>query len=197
MKRSLAMAALALGLIALGCDDSPGNPDAPVAGSGGRGGTGGTGGTGGGGTGGTGGGTGGTGGVKMDAKGPDTGGGDKPKVADGPGGDKPADTGADTATDTGGSANICASYTAGSGQLANISADSFCTEYATTCGFTGTNHYTSRDNCVTVYGALTGNTAMGVDQKTCRAGHLCNAKTIAGGADTHCPHAFGTGPCAP
>ena len=177
MKRCLAVATLALGLIAFGgCDDEDDN-----TGTGGRGGTGGppavaaapavlavpaapaarTGGTGGTTTGGTGGTTtGGTGGTTTGGTG---GGTDAAEVG--------AEAGAETAAETGGetAASLCAAYIAGSGMLAGIEAQAFCTEYATACTFGGAMRYTNMGDCMTKYMAAA--TAV----KTCRAGHLCNA----------------------
>ena len=197
MKRCLAVATLALGLIAFGCDD-----DGDDGGTGGRGGTGGatggrggtggaTGGTGGatggtgGATGGTGGATGGTGGATGGTGGATGGTGGSVDAADMAATEGGAETGAEAGGET--AAGICAAYTAGSGMLANIAASDFCQEYATTCMFGAAMRYTNMGDCMTRYMAAA--TAI----KTCRAGHLCNAKALGG---AHCDHATGYGAVA-
>ncbi len=95
------------------------------------------------------------------------------------------DTG--SSTDVTAAADICASYVAGSGMLAGVSAAAFCDEYETVCHFGGAG-YATKAACITSYG---GAAAVG---QTCRAGHLCNAKAP-GGAATHCPHATGAAVC--
>jgi hypothetical protein len=198
MKRCLAVATLALGLIAFGCDD-----DGDDGGTGGRGGTGGTGGRGGtgGATGGTGGATGGTGGATGGTGGATGGTGGATGGTGGATGGTGGATGGtggstdaadmasvDTAAEAGGetAAGLCAAYVPGSGALAGIEANAFCMEYATACTFGGDMRYTNMGDCMMKYMAAA--TAV----KTCRAGHLCNASQgNAAAKTTHCPHATG------
>jgi hypothetical protein len=206
MMRSLAVATLALSLIAFGgaCDDEDDGGTGGRGGSGGAGGSagrGGSGGTGGatggtggatggtgGATGGTGGATGGTGGATGGtggSTGGTGGGGDAADMASMEGG---AETGAEAGGETG-AANICSTYVAGSGALANISAADFCAEYMATCTYSA-GTYADLADCMTKYGG----TAMA--NKTCRAGHLCNAKAAMGASrTTHCGHSAGMAPC--
>ncbi|HXI40151.1 MAG TPA: hypothetical protein VNH83_09235 [Bryobacteraceae bacterium] len=83
--------------------------------------------------------------------------------------------------------DICASYTAGSGSLPNVSTQDFCEKYAVVCTFGGASRYSSQADCFTKYAAAT------ETGRTCRAGHLCNA--AAAGAAIHCPHATGLAVC--
>jgi len=189
------MAALALGLIAMACDDSDnGNPDGPVAGSGGRGGSSGSGGTGGtGGSGGSGGSaTGGTGGVKMDAKAPDTGGGDKPRDTGGATDGKAPDSGgADRAADTGGT-----SWTAPcDNPKPGVPSGDFCTQYNTACGFGAAMGRVVADSFDNATACATRYDTYNATQKGCAAYHLCVASQT-GMQATHCPHpAQAAGPC--
>jgi hypothetical protein len=215
MKRGLAVSLFAISLVFAGCgdDDNGGGGTGGTATGGARldgGATGGAGGggTGGGGTGGVGTGGAGTGGARLDGGG--TGGAtvDAAATTDAAAGDRPADAAATTdapaadaaATadapggmgDTPPTANLCAAYVPNSGALAGIAAADFCLEYATVCTFGGAMRYASMGDCVMSY------TMAAEMAKTCRAGHLCNAKgTVAapGNKDTHCPHATGLSVC--
>jgi hypothetical protein len=184
MMKKLVVPFLALGVaLGYGCSSSTTKKlDSGAGGSnGGSGGSGGTGGGGAGGTGGTGGGgAGGTGGRDSGAGG--TGGGGA-GGADAAPGDRPA--------------GICMAYTPGSGTLPGVAAADFCMQFMTTCTFTGAMRYTSLQDCMTKY-AMTAMTNSGMTRQACRAGHLCNAVTMAGAAQMmHCDHAAGFGaPCA-
>lgn len=71
-----------------------------------------------------------------------------------------------------------------------VNADTFCAKYGELCGFSGV--YATMAACTANYGATSGN------NRSCRAGHLCNASTYAAGSalrTTHCGHSTGTGPC--
>ena len=69
-------------------------------------------------------------------------------------------------------------------------AAAFCTQYATTCGFTGTDRFTSMSDCMTKYQAFT------ATRQQCATYHLCNAgQPGAGNVTTHCPHAGGFSFC--
>ena len=194
MTKKLAVPMLILGLALYGgCGSSSssntGGSGGSTGGSGGStGGSGGSTGGSGGATGGSGGATGGSGGATGGAGGSTGGAGG---TTDGGAADTGAgDTGAgDTGMmgDTPPTADFCAGYVAGSGMLAGKSAADFCAEYATVCTFTGDMRYMTMGDCVTKYGAAT---AAG---QTCRAGHLCNAKT--GDKTVHCPHATGLSVC--
>jgi hypothetical protein len=158
----------------------------------GTGGTGGSTGGAGGSTGGAGGATGGAGGATGGAGGA-TGGspGDGAAGASGDGaagasGDGAAGASGDGGADTATAAAFCDGYT-GNGMLANKMAADFCKEYETVCTFTGDMRYMNMGDCVAKY-----NAAVAAGQ-TCRAGHLCNAKTM--GVAAHCPHATGLSVC--
>jgi len=92
-------------------------------------------------------------------------------------------------TSTGGSSNTGGSATGGSSGKPDAGADTataawpgclqpvfsgvtpmdFCTVYATVCTFTGANHYTSMQDCMTKFHGMSS------DGDACKSGHLCRA----------------------
>jgi hypothetical protein len=193
MTKKLAVPMLVLGLALYGgCGSSSssntGGSGGSTGGAGGStGGSGGSTGGSGGSTGGSGGSTGGSGGATGGAGGSTGGSGGATGGAGGAtdGGATDGSAGDATAGDGGPTADFCAGYVAGSGMLAGKMASDFCLEYATVCTFGGDMRYMNMGDCVTKYSAA----AAAV--QTCRAGHLCNAKT--GDKTVHCPHATGLG----
>ena len=189
MKKTLAIATLALGLFAFGCDDDEdgGKPDASTktdASADATPDTGGTGGTGG----------------KVDTS-----------TADAVDGGSHADTHADVAAEEtgGGDAGSDATSDGGNGPVSwttcvnpkdDVPPGAFCLQYMTACGFdatattVGMERYGTLSDCVMKYEALN------ATQKGCAAYHLCVASQT-GMAATHCPHppeaslATPAGPC--
>jgi hypothetical protein len=161
-----------------GTGGSTGGAGGSTGGAGGS--TGGAGGS----TGGAGGATGGAGGATGGAGGAT--GGSPGDGAAGASGDGAAGASGDGGADTATAAAFCDGYT-GNGMLANKMAADFCKEYETVCTFTGDMRYMNMGDCVAKY-----NAAVAAGQ-TCRAGHLCNAKTM--GVAAHCPHATGLSVC--
>ena len=212
MKRSLAVATIALSLIAFGgCDDEDdggtgGRGGSATGGTGGRGGTGGsTGGTGGSTTGGTGGSTGGTGGSTTGGTGGGTGGTGGSTGGTGGGADAAdmaqteggAEAGGDTSGDT--SAVTWTNCSAQNPKLGVTAAD-FCAQYMTACGFgavmgrTAAQSFANMGECVTRYNSYA-DPGTATTGKGCAAYHLCEASQP-GGMATHCPHpAQAGGPC--
>ena len=210
MKRTLAIATLALGLVAFGCDDDDdngggtGGTGGATGGAGGRGGTGGTGGaTGGtgGATGGTGGATGGTGGATGGTGGATGGTGG---TTGGTGGDAGVDTSPDTTGDTGdaGGDTASAMWTAPCSTTPTpATAAEFCMQYMTACGFgavmgrTAAQSFANMGACVTRYGVYA-NPGTATTGKMCATYHLCQASQT-GNMTVHCPHpAQAGGPCS-
>jgi hypothetical protein len=204
MIKKLAVPLLVFGLAfgACGDDDKKGSGGAGgSAGSGGStGGSGGSTGGSGGSTGGSGGATGGSGGATGGsggaggAKDGGAGAGGTGGAADAAGGAGGAADGGGTMSDAPGAeaaAAFCAGYVAGSGMLAGKSAMDFCMHFETVCGFTA-DTYANMGACITGYGGTAD------ANKTCRAGHLCNAEAQAAGSDgrkNHCNHAAGHVAC--
>jgi hypothetical protein len=73
------------------------------------------------------------------------------------------------------------------GDYPDVAAMEFCMKFGETCTFGA--GYMSLADCMTKYAAA--NAAA----KSCRAGHLCNAVTMAAQRTVHCGHATGMGPC--
>jgi hypothetical protein len=187
-----------------GCDDED-----PVGGTGGTGGTGargGTGGTGGSTTGGTGGSTGGTGGSTTGGTGGSTGGTGGSTGGTGGGGDAadaPAtEGGGDTGGGDAGGDTASAGWTncAAQNPKLNVSANEFCMQYMTACGFgavmgrTADQSFATMGDCVTRYNTYA-DPGTATTGKGCAAYHLCQASQT-GQMMTHCPHpAQAGGPC--
>ncbi|MFO0569956.1 MAG: hypothetical protein U0263_30195 [Polyangiaceae bacterium] len=70
----------------------------------------------------------------------------------------------------------------------NMTPEAFCASYETTCTFSGTDHFTSSQDCKTKYAAF------GETQKTCTNTHLGLADST---TSIHCTHAAGQPPCGP
>jgi hypothetical protein len=192
-----------------GCDDDdPAGGTGGTSGTGGTGARGGTGGTGGSTTGGTGGSTGGTGGSTTGGTGGSTGGtgGSTGGTGGSTGGTGGSSDAADApVTDTGGDAG---GETAASGWTncaaqnpkLNVSANEFCMQYMTACGFgavmgrTAEQSFAMMGDCVTRYNSYA-DPGTATTGKGCAAYHLCQASQT-GNMMTHCPHpAQAGGPC--
>lgn len=70
----------------------------------------------------------------------------------------------------------------------NMTPEAFCASYETKCTFSGTDHFTSSQDCKTKYAAF------GETQKTCTNTHLGLADST---TSIHCTHAAGQPPCGP
>jgi hypothetical protein len=177
MTKTLAIATLALGLFAFGCDDdedggTTNKPDASDASTP----------------------------SSPDAKADTTTNTDTPVTAD-----AGADTAStpDTGTDDGGGTDgLTADWTTCTDPKDNVSAAEFCAKYFSACTFdptggtTGMERYKNLEDCVSGYRALS------ATKQGCVAYHLCVASTGGTNTATHCPHppqaSLGTpgNPCA-
>jgi hypothetical protein len=177
MKKTLAIATLALSLFAFGCDDDEdgGNksdaatnkPDASDAAS-----------------------------PTSDAKTDTVAPADTAPTADAADGGAGADANADASADA-----VPADWTMCANPKDGVSTQDFCVQYLKACTFdtagggTGTERYKNLSDCVMAYDALS------PTKRGCVAYHLC-AASMPGNATLHCPHPpeaslmSPTGPCA-